>query len=69
MTAREVASICEDAPASVFAPGPVSPYRAGFEDAQQPGGWWWCSWPPGSAGARQYRAGWQDGKRQQAVQQ
>ena len=65
MTAAQVARISDDAPCSVFAPCPVSPYEAGFEDAQEPGGRWWCSWPRGSRGARQYAAGWQDGKRQQ----
>lgn len=65
VTAREVARICDDAPASVFAAVPVSPYRAGFEDATEPGGRWWCSWTAGSPGARRYAQGWQDGKQQQ----
>lgn len=63
MTAREVARICDDAPASVFAPDPVSPYRRGFEDAQERA--WFCPWPSGTAQARQYRAGWDDAKAQQ----
>ena len=66
MTAREVARICDDAPASVFAPDPVSPYRAGFEDAQERA--WFCPWRADTQEARQYRQGWDDGKRQREVQ-
>jgi hypothetical protein len=69
MTAAQVARISEDAPATMFAPDPVSPYEAGFEDAQEPGGRWWCTWPVGSKGAAKYTAGWQDGKQQQEVRQ
>lgn len=58
MTAREVARICDDAPASVFAPCPVSPYRRGVEDRRE--GAWWCPWPSNSGQAAQYRQGWNE---------
>jgi len=67
VTAAQVRAICDDAPASVFAPHPVSPYRAGFEDAQERA--WFCPWRAGTAEARRYAAGWQDGKAQREVRQ
>ena len=58
MTAREVASICEDAPASVFAAAPVGPYRRGIEDRRE--GAWFCPWHADTAQAAQYRQGWSE---------
>ena len=55
---REAAAICDDAPASVFAPGPVSPYRAGVETRRE--GAWFCPWRAGTQQAAQYRQGWQE---------
>ena len=70
MTARDVARLPDDAPATMFAPGPVSPYAAGFEDAQEPGGRvWFCPWRNGTTEAAKYAAGWQDGKRETEVRQ
>ena len=65
MTAAQVQALPDDAPATMCAAGPVSPYEAGFEDAIYPDGRWACSWPAGSLGAQRYAQGWQDGKRQQ----
>ena len=58
MTAREAARICDDAPASMFAPCPVSPYRAGVEDHRE--GAWFCPWQAGTPQAAQYRQGWKE---------
>ena len=58
MTAAQVRAICEDAPASVFAPCPVSPYRAGVENRRE--GAWFCPWPSNTSEAAQYRQGWQE---------
>ena len=58
MTAAQVRAICDDAPASVFAPCPVSPYRAGVEDHRE--GAWFCPWRNGSREAAQYRQGWSE---------
>ena len=54
-------SIPDDAPASMFAPSPVAPYRRGFEDCTYDR-CWFCPYPAGSAEAREYAAGWQAGK-------
>ena len=58
MTAAQVRSICDDAPASAFAPDPVAPYRRGVEDRRE--GAWWCPWPAGAPEAVQYRRGWNE---------
>ena len=58
MTAREVAAICDDAPASMFAPCPVSPYRAGVENHRE--GAWFCPWQANTPQAAQYRQGWNE---------
>ena len=58
MTAAQVRAICDDAPASVFAPDPVTPYRRGFEDAQERA--WFCPWPANTPQAAQYRQGWNE---------
>ena len=58
MTAAQVRAICDDAPASVFAPDPVSPYRRGVEDRRE--GAWWCPWASNTPEAAQYRQGWSE---------
>jgi hypothetical protein len=58
VTAAQVRNICEDAPATAFAPDPVAPYRRGVEDHRE--GAWWCPWRNGTVEAAQYRQGWQE---------
>ena len=58
VTAAQVRNICEDAPASMFAPDPVSPYRAGVENRRE--GAWFCPWPAGTPQAAQYQQGWNE---------
>ena len=58
MTAREVARIADDAPATVFAPCPVGAYRRGVEDHRE--GAWFCPWQDNTPQAAQYRQGWQE---------
>jgi hypothetical protein len=53
----------------MFAVTPVTPYRHGFEDAQDAPPAWFCPWRAGTVEAAQYRQGWQDGKRQREVMQ
>ena len=56
MTTPRLRAIPDDAPASMFAPAPVAPYRRGFEDCYYDA-CWFCPYPPGSADAREYAAG------------
>lgn len=60
MTAREVARICDDAPASVFAAGPVTPWQAAHEDYAERV--YYNRYQVGSADYRAYEAAWQDAK-------
>jgi len=64
MTAAQLRAIPDCAPATMFAPGPVSPYVAGFENYQERA--WFCPWRAGTSEAAQYAAGWSDAKQQQA---
>ncbi len=56
MTTARLYAIPDDAPASMFAPSPVAPYRRGFEDATYDR-CWFCPYRAGSREAQEYAAG------------
>jgi len=55
-TAAAVRAICDDAPATMFAPAPVGAYRRGLEDAEYDA-CWYCPYRSGSRDAQEYAAG------------
>ena len=64
MTAAQVARISDDAPATMFAPGPVSPWQAAHEDHAEHV--YYNRYPVGSAEWRAYEAAWKHAKQEAA---
>jgi hypothetical protein len=62
MTAAQVRALPDDAPCSMFAPCPVTPWQAAHEDYAEHV--YYNRYSAGTAEWRQYEDGWQDAKQE-----